>query len=125
MDQIRMLALSFNYYDEIDIDQARELLVVAGTKFLSTINSNEKLRPFLKNTPFTTENIEIRIFVQKPNGKEPDQGKLTVLSMVDGILSYKVDNPETNRFRTILKETFEEAEAKRICIPCTSSQEAL
>src|SRR5580658_7753086 len=52
MDQIRMLAISFHYYNEIDIEQARELLMAAGTLFLNTINANEQIRPFLQNYPF-------------------------------------------------------------------------
>jgi hypothetical protein len=63
MNQIRMLAISFDYYKEVDIDQARELLMAAGTLFLKTINSNKQIHSFLINCPFKPENIEIAIFV--------------------------------------------------------------
>jgi len=111
-DQIRMLALAFNYYKEIDIKEARELLIFAGSTFLKTINSNENIRSFLKNDPFTLDNIEIRIFFRKQNGRDPDLGKLTVISMIKGILEYDIRSPETERLITICEETFEEAEAK-------------
>jgi hypothetical protein len=112
MDQIRMLAMSFNYYKEIDMLQARQLLIDAGTVFLKNINANEQIRPFLQNYPFKPENIQIRIFLYNPNGKEPDFGKLTVISLIDGELRYKIDNPETNSFRVIYRETFDQAQAK-------------
>jgi hypothetical protein len=49
---IRMLALCCSYYEEVDIEKARELLVKAGILFLKTANENEKARPYLKNYPF-------------------------------------------------------------------------
>jgi hypothetical protein len=41
VNQIRMLALSFRYYKEIEIEEARELLMAAGTLFLKNINSTD------------------------------------------------------------------------------------
>jgi hypothetical protein len=110
--QIKKLSIYFHYYNEIDIEQARELLMAAGTLLLDTTNANEQIRPFLQNYPFKPENIEIRIYIQKPNGREPDLGKLTIASIIDGILRYKIDNPETNGLKTIYEETFEEAKLK-------------
>jgi hypothetical protein len=45
MDQIKMLAVSFLYYKEIDIGEARELLLSAGNLYLSKINANEEIQP--------------------------------------------------------------------------------
>lgn len=111
-EKIRMLAISFRYYKEVDIDEARELLLTAGTVFLKNINANEKIRPFLKNDPFGPENIEIRIFINNPNGSEVELGKLTVISLIDGILEYDVRNPITERLTTFNEELFEEAVTK-------------
>ncbi len=112
MDQIRMLALSFRYYKEVDINQARELLMAAGTLYLNTINAKKEIRPFLQNDPFQPKNIGIRIFLQKPNGSEPEPETLTVAAMVNGILDYDVRIAETGRLTTIYRETFEEAAEK-------------
>jgi hypothetical protein len=112
MDQIRMLALSFRYYKEVDINQARELLMIAGTVFINNVNSNEQIRPFLQNYPFKPNNIQIRIFIQNPNGSGPDPGKLSAVTMVKGVLDYMINDPETNRLKTVYKETFEEATEK-------------
>ena len=112
MDQIKILALSFDYYKAVDMGQARELLMAAGTLFLHTINSNEQIRPYLENYPFRPENIEIAIFLKKPDGSKPDPDKLTVISMTNGVLRYKVDHPETECLITIYEENFDEAAAK-------------
>jgi hypothetical protein len=112
MHQIRMLAIGFRYYKEVDINQARELVIAAGTLYLNTINAKEQIRPFLKTYPFQPENIEIEVYLQKPNGLEPDPEKLTIASMIRGILNYDIMNPETGRLTTIYRETFQEAAAK-------------
>jgi hypothetical protein len=111
-NQIRMLSLGFRYYKEVDINQARELLIAAGTEYLNTINGKEQIRPFLLNNPFQPRNVEIRIFLAKPNGSEPDLGKLTVVTMVRGVLEYDAQCPEAEFSTTIYRETFEEAAAK-------------
>ncbi len=112
MHQIRMLALGLRYCKEVDINQARELLMVAGTVYLNTINAKEQIRPFLQNDPFQPDNIEIRIFLTKPNGSKHDLDNLTVISMIRGILEYDIRSSETGRLTTIYRETFQEAAAK-------------
>ncbi len=109
MHQIRMLAISFFYYNEVDIEQGRDLLMTAGTVFLRNINAKERIRPFLENYPFEAKNIEIRIFLQKPDGSDTSPGKLSILSMVGGVLAYKVDRPGTKMLDIVYEETFDEA----------------
>ena len=111
MYQIRMLALSFDYYKEIDINEARELLMTAATVFLNNVNSHDLIPPFLQNYPFTPQNIEIRIFIYQPNGNNPEPGKLVGASMIDGILKYKI-MPDEYKLETIYQETFDEAKLK-------------
>lgn len=109
MHQIRMLALAFDYYKEIDIDEARELLIAAGSEFLKTINSNEKIRIFLDQYPFTPKNIEISIFLRNPDGSLTEPGKLTVASIINGILKYNIRSLATGQLEIVYKESYEEA----------------
>jgi hypothetical protein len=109
MDQVRMLGISFDCYNEIDIPQARELLVTASTLFLERINSNEEIRPYLKNYPFVPNNIEVIIFFKKIDGSDLELGELQIASIQDGILCYDVQNLQPHLIQTIHKETFEEA----------------
>lgn len=112
MDQIKMLALSFDYYKLVDIEQARELLVYSTTLFLNIINENMEIRPYLEHYPFNPENIEIRIYLQNSDGSEPNSGKLTIVKMMNGTLEYVIRNPETNRLTTLYEETFDVASKK-------------
>jgi len=108
-DGVRMLALSFNYFTPIGIAQGRELLLEAVNEFASTVNADERIRPYLCNFPFGSRNIQIRIFLQNPDGSEFSQGMVCVVSAIDGILDYTIRDPETGRLRTIYTETFEDA----------------
>ena len=63
MDDIQMMAMSFNYYEEVNLKTARELTIYVINEYLSAINSNKELRPYLHEYPFTAKNVEIRIFI--------------------------------------------------------------
>jgi hypothetical protein len=112
MDKIRMLALSFNYNKQIEIEEARELLIYAGNIFIHTVNDDKRVHQYLLNYPFLPENIEIRIFLHKKNGSEFGGEKLSVISMNEGILKYKIVDPTTQLLTTIYSETFDEALVK-------------
>ncbi len=112
MDQIQMLGLAFHYYKEVDLDEARELLLYAGNVFLNIINSNEQIRSYLDHYPFKPENIQVKIFLKKPDGSECSVEKLCVITMIDGALKYKIDQPETYKLLTVYNETYDEAVSK-------------
>ena len=112
LDQIRVLSLSFRYYEPVDIETARKLLVTAVTEFINAVNANEEIRPYLHNYPFEAKNIIIRIFLQNLDGSEPRDGQLTVVAALEGVLDYDIRNPFTKRLETIYKERFEEAQKK-------------
>ncbi len=112
MNQIHMLALSFRYYQPVNIETARKLLVTAVTEFIDAVNANEEIRPYLQNYPFEAKNIEIRIFLQNLDGSPIPFGRLKVISSMDGNFQYKIDNLETGLFTTIYKESFKEGQKK-------------
>ena len=110
--KIQVMHCGFFYYDELNIDQARELLLSAGNLYLTTINENERVRNFLETYPFKPENIEIRIFLYNRDRSIPSPERLQVISMIEGILEYENRSAETKFLNTIHKETYEEAMAK-------------
>lgn len=46
---IRLLHCGFLYYNEIDIETARELIITAGNQFIAEVNANERIRPYLES----------------------------------------------------------------------------
>jgi 3-dehydroquinate synthase class II len=112
MDQVKMLALSFDYKEPIQIDEARALLIKSVDTFLLAVNTDERVRPYLNNYPFRPQNLEVRIFLKAPDGREVPIGELCVISSIEGTFNYDVSNLERNRHITVLIETYAEAKQK-------------
>ena len=105
---VEMSALSFVHEGEpYDIDKARKLLVYAAEVFLNEFNSFEKIRPYLANYPFTSKNIELRIFFVDDKNHDYFSPNLTTASSIRGKFFYKMD--ENNYYKTVHEETYEEA----------------
>lgn len=109
MHHVRMMAMSFAYYGEIDIEQGRELVVYCVNEYLLAINTNEEIKPYLIHFPFTPKDVEIRIFVSKRNGAEVEVGKFEGVSEIDGSLIYYIKQPGFPSIRKVHEETYEEA----------------
>lgn len=109
MDDIQMMAMGFYYYQEVNLKTARELILYVINDYLSAINTNEEIRPYLHEHPFTSKNVEIRIWVFEPNGSNPPLDKIHYISAIDGLLSYYLDLPETYSRQAIREESYEEA----------------
>ncbi len=112
MNDIQMMAMSFNCYSEVGFDTARKLLVYCVKEYLAAINGSEKVRPYLHNYPFTVQNIEIVIyFYTQEHGKLP-AGKITIASADEGNIKYQTDNPNGNTLDTLRIETYDDAVKK-------------
>ena len=110
IDEIHCLALSFFYYKELDIEEGRKLLMTAAKVFLDNINKNEPIRKYLNHYPYRPRNIELRIFLKKPDGSECDPDALCIIKVVEGKIEYEIDHDR--RLITIYEESFEEAAEK-------------
>ncbi|MBS0585361.1 MAG: hypothetical protein JSR76_03550 [Verrucomicrobia bacterium] len=109
MYEIKLLGLSFNYYDEIEIAKGRELLVFAASEYLDAINNNVELRPYLDHWPFTANDIEIDIGILKPTGKEVDSDKITFITCKKNRLNYYPRNDAIKtRAPALLTETYQQ-----------------
>lgn len=109
MNDIKMMAMSFNYYQEIDdIKEARKLAIDAANQYLSAINNNKDVRPFLHEYPFLPKNIQIRILVYKPDRSHPAQDKIQCITVINGFVTYSL-NDRMGSFEQVGKESFEEA----------------
>lgn len=112
MDQIKKLTWAFLYYEELNIEDARRLLIESGDVILGIVNRNDEIIPYLQNYPFKPENVQIEIYLKKPDGSDFSHDKLCVITMRRGVLDYSATNPETDRLLTVLEESYEEAVAK-------------
>ena len=109
MDDIKLMSMGFNYYKVIDIDEARRLLVYCAEEYLTAINGDEKVRPYLHNYPFTAKNIEIDIYFYKPNGSDVAPNEISIAGANEGRVTYSIDDLEKHTLIRIRRETYEEA----------------
>ncbi len=109
MNDIQMMAMSFHFYQEVDLKEARELVVYAINEYLLDINNNEEIRPYLHEYPFTAKNVEIHIWIYKPDRHRLPPEKIYYISAIDGILDYYIRGLEEYSRQAICEETYEEA----------------
>jgi len=106
MDDIQMMAMSFDYYQEVDLKTARKLIVYATNEYLSAINNNTEIRPYLHEYPFTAKNIEVNIFIYKPDKSKLSPEKIYCIDCMKGRIEYYV---RLNPREAIYEESYEEA----------------
>lgn len=109
MNDIQMMMMGFNFYKVVDIETARQLLTDSVQEYLSAINSNEKIRPYLHNYPFTPKNVEIVIYFYNPDRSKVPNGKINIAEASRDEIIYYIDYPEKHTIKTIHEETYEEA----------------
>jgi len=109
MDDIQKMMMGFAFYQVIDIEIARSLLVKSVEEYLSDINSNEEIRPYLHNYPFSAENIEIVIYFHSPDGSDVPPGKISIAAANKGKVSYYIDYPEKHTIKPIHEENYQDA----------------
>ncbi len=109
INHIRKLNMSFDCRQEITIEQGRELIVYCVTEYLSAINKNEEIRPYLIHFPFTPKDVEIEIFTYKNDGTEIPVGALSIVCEVDNNVKYKIRQIGVSSIKTTLIETYDEA----------------
>jgi hypothetical protein len=112
MDEIKMIALSFHYYQPLTEEMARELVIAAVDELVSAVNQNEEIRKYLYKYPFQAKNVEIRIFFFQPNGNNIPFGDLSLVSSMEGKVCYKAEQSKMALFHSILIESYDEAVAK-------------
>lgn len=109
MGDIQAMDMGFFFYQEVDLKEARNLIVYVINEYLFEINNHEEIRPFLHEYPFTAKNVEIDIWVKASDGTRPSQGKIYYISASNGIINYYIRLPEEQSRKSICEETYEEA----------------
>lgn len=109
MNDIQMMMMAFQYYQIVDIETARELLVYSVEEYLSAINSNEEIRPYLHHYPFTSENIKIDLYFLKPDCSSVPFGEINIAAASRGELIYYTESSPISPLHRKHKETYQDA----------------
>jgi len=101
----------FITYELMDASITRQMIVELSKDLIERINSSKELRHCLKNFPFTYENVNIAIGYRYEYVKNKPDALIYAFSK-KGKISYFVTDPETKKYKIVLRETLEEAVAQ-------------
>jgi hypothetical protein len=104
-------AMYGRYSSEIlDIQQAREIIVICVKEFLGEINHDKAFRPYMKVYPFISKNLSISILNYDENRRATHLPNISAFSVNSTGISYKSFGPEVKLpYAKIVTETYEEA----------------
>lgn len=68
MGSVYMIGLSFQVRHPLEQEEARYLIVNCAEELINAVNASEQIRPFLRDYPFTTKNVQIFIFSKTSRG---------------------------------------------------------
>jgi hypothetical protein len=107
---VKELGLDFRIYGPLSRDEIRKVLVRSVQEFLLLVNSDEAVKPYLENYPFTFKNVDISLFLNGFNGNGLDDPHIGIAGISKGKLDYEIlittDIPTT---KSRFVETYEEA----------------
>ena len=107
---ITQFSLSFNIRAPLSREDLRKILINSSKDFLSIVNSEKEVQPYLVPKPFKLENIKIIIFNYDKTGRDVFDPLITVAKISDGILSFRSMDPEKEyTVKNYYNETYEEA----------------
>ena len=101
--------LGFNYYHEVNLEEARELIVYVVSTCLSEINTHTEWSPYFSEYPVTAKTLGIDIFIKKPDQTRFSLEAINCVSALKGILEYEIILPDMGPIQTVHKETYKEA----------------
>lgn len=113
IDQVNSLEMDLDYYSPLEISEARKLALFVVDKFLSNINRDEKVRPYLKKYPFEAEGLKIFLSFYYSNGTLRQVGELDHIVIHEGRLYYNSCSESRKLpYVRMLEETITEAREK-------------
>lgn len=89
-DVLNLLSLGFQIQGPLSKDELQRILIDCVSEFLCLVNSNEKIRPYLKNYPFTPQNIRVSLFVNDPGGGEVSPPHISIASASRNVLYFRI-----------------------------------
>lgn len=107
------------YLHSVDCREARALMLLASEKLLTALNNSETLRPYLKDYPFSTKQLKLRMLFRKEKyfvGDVPyyDESMESAVLNNDNITYYhhipKAKDPGLHDRVIYAKESYQEAQ---------------
>ncbi len=89
--------------------ECRKLIIKCAESYLNDINSDNELKQYLYQYPFAYKNLEISIFLKKPDGSDINYPDIRVISLYNDKISYDIQDPNSKYKYITSQEPYEEA----------------
>lgn len=111
--KIYLLNLAFQATQQpISKDDARKLILTIHDELLAEINHDVELKPYLKFYPFTSENVDIKVYFRNKDRSDVFYPYIRAASIAKGKLIFATKDPEEKYgYKTWDEETYKEAVA--------------
>ncbi len=101
---------SYQKIEEINVNDARKLILDSTQKLLEIVNSNTEIQDSLANHPYTADNLDVSISLRDPaTERRYLKNYIALVYLLDGEVHYVVDDPETGFLKNYKLETYSEA----------------
>jgi len=81
----------FVSYQQSNIEKGRKIEVRAIQRLLHLINTNEELRSYLREYPFTHHHVGVSISFQTETNEHPHDGSMALVNLARGQIFYKTE----------------------------------
>lgn len=112
LGDINQVGLDFKKVGDVEIPQARRIVMKKFDELLNLINNNEEVREYLHEYPFPPYRLEMTLIFTKANGGLADPPFLAHVSLIQETIYYSIY--EKGRLETIYRETYRVAKQKII-----------
>ncbi len=110
MNDIQRVILNFKSFDLLTVDEARALYIEMMEDFLSRMNQNGKIRPYLHDYPFGIDNFELTIGFRDSCRHITGDGHVALVFIGrNQELFFEAYDQETCKFYTLHREPYAES----------------
>ena len=107
---VRELGLDFQIQGPLSREETREILIGLAHDFIAYVNSDERVRPYLKYYPFTVDNVDINLFFIDSKGYDLDDPYIGIAGIARGKLDYVIlVTTDIPNIKSKFIESYEEA----------------
>jgi hypothetical protein len=108
---VKKLGIDFQIQGPISKENLRSIIFNSTRDFVSYVNLNKKITPFLEESPFAIKNVEIHFFVMRSDGYEVEHPHIGTAGIRNGKIEYLTFTIVNNIPKDVTeeRETYEEA----------------
>jgi hypothetical protein len=109
INTVNEIDLSFNTIQNLNIAEARILIIKCTEELLSRINADKDIKPYLSHYPFTEKGIALSISCDQEDRKRVSSKFVAMVFTANGNIYYSSYNHNKRKFHDLHEESYQEA----------------